>query len=144
MALKTVLRTLLKLFAPILPYVTDAIFTALFAAEEGVCSIHAARWPEAGEFTGRRAEDEALGEVMISIATAARRFKSEHALSLGTEIARLHAAVEDAALADRLQACVPDLLSVTRARSITLSAALETGLVRVACDRPGLAIGVEP
>ena len=44
-ALHQALLTALKLLAPLLPYVTEAIYQGLFAASEGKASIHIASWP---------------------------------------------------------------------------------------------------
>ncbi|MCA9971774.1 MAG: class I tRNA ligase family protein, partial [Anaerolineales bacterium] len=80
-ALRAALLTTLKLFAPILPYVTEEIYLALFAASDGAPSIHRARWPRAEP----RWQDDAalaLGDALLEIATAVRRHKSEHGLSL--------------------------------------------------------------
>jgi valyl-tRNA synthetase len=87
----------LLLLAPGVPFVTDAIYRELFSAREGRPSIHRAPWPQ----PDARFEDEpaqAGGELLIGIATAVRRYKSEHNLSLGTEIACLQLSPEDKSL----------------------------------------------
>jgi len=144
LALRQALNVLLKLLAPLLPFVTDAIYRELFAAEEGRASIHAARWPQVEDLLPAQAEDENLGDLLVAAATAARRYKSEHSISLGTELARLHLVCSDPALAERLCAAAPDLRSVARARSVTVGAAMEPGLVRMESGAPGLVVGIEP
>jgi valyl-tRNA synthetase len=117
-ALHQALLTLLKLFAPILPYVTEEVYRGLFA-ECGEESIHRSRWPAADE----RLEDasaEAAGETLVSIATAVRRYKSEHNLPLGSEVALLQLATADAAVAAMLRQAEADLASITRARGIAV------------------------
>ncbi|MBN1937033.1 MAG: valine--tRNA ligase [Anaerolineae bacterium] len=117
------LLTMLKLFAPFLPYVTEAIYRHLFAAADTV-SIHTARWPVAdsapsdGELCSDEAE--AHGEILCQIATAVRRYKSEHSLPLGSELAQLSLSVSDQALAEMLGAAQADLVSITRARIVRI------------------------
>jgi valyl-tRNA synthetase len=116
-ALYHALLTMLKLLAPLLPYVTDALYRALFAATEGANSIHVAAWPRSSD----RFDDAGAlraGEALRDIATAVRRYKSERSLSLSTELAALHVTAGDAALAEELRGAVADLLSITRARAI--------------------------
>ncbi len=126
--LRSVLLATMKLFAPFLPFVTEAIYQGLFAESEGgaVRSIHRTRWPVADEAL---IDDEAetAGEALVAIATAARRYKSERGLSLGAELAALHLATDDPALAAALRAAETDLRSVTRAREITFAERLEAG-----------------
>jgi valyl-tRNA synthetase len=108
-----------KLFAPILPYVTDAIYTGLFAETDGAVSVHRAAWPQ----VDRALIDEAAeqtGEALVAIATAVRRHKSEANLSLGAELPRLELRTADAGLATALYAALADLGSVTRAREIAV------------------------
>jgi valyl-tRNA synthetase len=119
------LLVVLKLFAPFLPYVTDAIYQALLAAADGCASIHRARWPAPDEELVDRAAEEA-GEALLAIATAVRRYKSERNLSLATELAELHLAAADAATAAALLAAEADLLSVSRARTVTFGNPQET------------------
>lgn len=115
--------TLLKLFAPFLPYVTEAIYQALFAATEGCVSIHRSRWPQVTADAAATSEDGALrvGEILVQIATAVRRYKSEAQLSLGAEVALLALATPDATLAAALAEAAEDLKSITRAQVIQIT-----------------------
>ena len=82
---------MLKLLAPLLPYVTDEIYCGLFTDENTTGSIHTSRWPESSlDLIDEQAE--ALGEQLVAIATAVRRYKSERNLALGTELTRLQLA----------------------------------------------------
>ncbi len=71
--LRAALLATVKLFAPFVPHVTEAIYQGLFAATEGGGSLHRSRWPEAREAL-IDARAEAVGEALIAIATAARRY----------------------------------------------------------------------
>ena len=109
----------IKLFAPFLPYVTEEIYRGLFAANEGQPSLHRARWPEINpDWASEQAE--AAGEILIEVATAVRRYKSEASISLGSELGRLLLSTRDAELAAMLDAARLDILSVTRARELNI------------------------
>jgi valyl-tRNA synthetase len=118
--LGVVLLDTLKLFAPFLPHVTDEIYAGLFAAHEGNAMIHRASWPEPDEAL---IDDEAevAGEIVVEIATAVRRHKSEANLSLGAELAQLALTTDSESLAEALRAAGADLLSVTRAREVIVT-----------------------
>ena len=117
-ALTHALLTILKLFAPILPYVTDAAYQGLLETNN---SIHAAAWPK--PVAAWRDDDaEAAGALLLEIATAVRRYKSDRGLSLGAELGHLHLTVKDSALVILLRAGIPDLASITRAGEITIGA----------------------
>ena len=116
------LDALLKLLAPLLPYVTDAIYRALFAGSSGPATIHHAQWPRADERLDDRAALDA-GVALLDIATTARRFKSERNLSPGAAAAELQLSVADEELRAALEAAELDLLSITRARAITFDQA---------------------
>ncbi len=116
------LLTTLKLLAPLLPYITEAIYGGLFAATDGALSIHRAAWPAADA----RFDDAvalAAGNTLRDIATAVRRYKSEHGLSLGAELAALRLSGAPPEMAAALRGATADLLSITRARAITFDAA---------------------
>ena len=133
--LHTVLRTVLELFAPVLPFVTDEIYRALFTADAR--SIHRAEWPSV-----RRqlldAEADALGSVLVAIATAVRRYKSEGGLSLGAGLPRLQIAGENGM---PLRDASEDIRSVTRAEEVQFVSRLDTDL-QVLIDSSSLQVGV--
>jgi valyl-tRNA synthetase len=121
-----VLLTLIKLFAPILPHVTECIYQGMFARDK-IASIHQSAWPKVDESLIDE-DAEKLGETLIEIATAARRYKSEHNLSLGTVLKRVQLATGDPDLVRALHEAIPDLLSITRALEIEIK--LEPTMVR--------------
>jgi valyl-tRNA synthetase len=145
-ALHQALLTTLKLLAPFLPHVTDEIYRAMFADSDGASSIHRARWPVPQPHLADE-DAAAWGEALVAVATAVRRYKSEHNLSLGTELARLQLATEDAEMAKWLRAATPDLQSVTRAAHIEIIEglpALSDDLETVAADgAPPIALRVK-
>ncbi|MCI0393344.1 MAG: valine--tRNA ligase [Chloroflexi bacterium] len=132
-ALYHVLLATLKLFAPFLPYITEEIYRGLFAAGDGDDSIHRSRWPAADPALLNEAA-EAAGDALVQIATAVRRYKSTVNLSLGAELDRLHLATAEPGLAAQLQAAEADIISVTRAREVSIGQQLDDGLAVIAAD----------
>jgi valyl-tRNA synthetase len=78
----------LKLFAPILPYITEEIYHLYFAGIEGDVSIHASRWPEFSEEM-QNGTAEKLGQAAVAAVEAARKAKTEKSLSLKTPVKKL-------------------------------------------------------
>jgi hypothetical protein len=118
----------------------------LFAQEEGEPSIHRSRWPGPRGPADRESggDDMAIGDLLVTLATAVRRYKSEHALSLGSELARLQIVTADEPVAQKLRASVPDLTSVTRARVVQVAAGeLDPTLERLETSIPVLEAGIE-
>ena len=139
--LRTVLLAVLKLFAPILPYVTEAIFQPLFAEPEHSASIHQAGWPQAQAiFSSPLAEE--TGEILVQVATTVRRNKSERNISLGSELTLLQLGVANSGLAKRLEEAKTDLMSITRAKSIDIVETLTSETTPLALDRADIAIGI--
>ncbi len=128
-----VLLALIKLFAPFLPHVTEEIYQGLFAVREGLPSIHIAHWP-APDVSLEDAAMEEIGAVLVGIATDVRRYKSEHSLPLGTELALLQLATNEQALLDALQDAEADLMSVTRARRVQIVRQLDSELEAVSTE----------
>lgn len=126
--LSQALFTTLKLLAPIMPFVTEAIYQGLLETE---ASVHSSGWPQATE-SQLDLRAEALGATLVDVATAVRRFKSETNLSLAAELEQLHLVTADRQLAEALREAEPDLLSITRARQFTIGNNGGAGLVQVA------------
>ena len=78
-----------------------------------------------------------------AIASAVRRYKSEQNLGLGKELNRLQLAPNSPALAFGLVGATQDLMSVTRARQVEVSASLAPGLTELTCGDEGVKVGIE-
>ncbi len=79
------LLTLLKLFAPIMPYITEELYAQLFQKEEKTKSLHVSSWPTIDKKL--IFEDSlALGDRFVQILAEVRQFKSQHKVSLKTPI----------------------------------------------------------
>jgi len=119
------LLALIKLFAPILPHVTERIYLGIFKEAQvanhksQVASIHTSNWPVA-DLNLINLEAETLGDLLIEIASAVRRYKSERNLSLGTELKRLQLATGNPEQRNALTTANADLMSITRALHIEI------------------------
>jgi valyl-tRNA synthetase len=125
-ALYHALLTVLKLFAPFLPHVTEEIYRGLYAGPEGQESLHSSPWPAARpEWQDQAAE--AVGDTLVTIATAVRRFKSEHGMALSSELDKLVLVTEQPVLVGALTEARGDLTSITRARQVEIRTRLDPG-----------------
>jgi valyl-tRNA synthetase len=138
-ALYHALLTTLKLFAPILPHITEEIYQGLFATIDGALSIHLAQWPVVN-LAWLDEEALAAGELLVEIATAVRRHKSTHNLSPGVDLAALYLQTEDDQMAHWLQQSQADLMSITRAQEVVVNGRLP-GDATIICQEPvGVAV----
>ena len=77
--------SIIKMFAPIIPFTTEEIYQNYFFEKEGVKSIHLTKFPEFNE----KLIDEDIerkGDLMIKYLEEIRKMKSEKGLSQKTEI----------------------------------------------------------
>lgn len=126
-ALYQTLQTLLHLLAPLMPYVTEAIYQGLWSTGN---SIHRCPWPQPDDALLDEAAEE-HGEILLEIVSAVRRYKSEAGLSLASELAHLYLFSTDASLLQSLREGAPDLTSITRAQRLTFASAPKPGLTTV-------------
>ncbi|NHN59842.1 MULTISPECIES: valine--tRNA ligase [Halorussus] len=77
-ALTSAHRTFLKLFAPLLPHVTEELWRTMYGDE----SVHTADWPEPAGYEA----DLAAGETSMAVVSALRKYKTEHQLALNAEL----------------------------------------------------------
>lgn len=127
-----VLLTTLQLLAPFLPHVAEEIYQGLFAGRDAarpgeVPSIHRSRWPEP-EPALEDEQAETAGEVLVALAAAIRRYKSERRWPQGAPLERLEVACQDPALAALLESGASDLASVSRARRVAITPRLDPTL----------------
>ncbi len=128
--LKYVLLDTLKLFAPFFPHITEQIYLELFAEFDHSSSIHTSTWPQ---ITPDYQNDQAIqfGSLLVEIATSVRRYKSERNQSPGTPLEKLQLMAVDARLPQLLERASSDLCSVTRAKTIEISAMIDPGLTPI-------------
>jgi valyl-tRNA synthetase len=87
------LLSILKMMAPITPYITEEIYHLYFAKKEGFDSIHISPWPLAGV---EDKEAEKLGDIAADVIAAIRKYKSEKGLSLAEPLGRVVVNSKDA------------------------------------------------
>jgi valyl-tRNA synthetase len=79
------LLNILKLFAPIMPYITEEIYHLNYSKKENKKSIHLSDFPEyKKDFANKKAEK--IGDEIISLISKVRQFKSKYNKSLKEQI----------------------------------------------------------
>jgi valyl-tRNA synthetase len=93
-------ETVLRLFAPILPYLTEELYQAHFPARfDALGSIHCrGNWPKLAD-QADDADAEAIGAAGIAILSAVRKIKSERKVSIKTPVKCLHLGGAEGAVA---------------------------------------------
>ncbi|MFA4906863.1 MAG: valine--tRNA ligase [archaeon] len=121
-ALRELLLAMLKLLAPIMPFVTEEIYCAGFGEKGGKKSLHLEEWPKAAkewEFP----ELEEGGEMAIEIIAEARQFKSANHKSMKEAVEiRLEAELEG-----KLKGFIEDIAATTGAKRIIFGEKREIG-----------------
>ncbi len=110
------LLTSLKLFAPILPHITEEIYQHLFREKEKHVSIHVTPWPQFNqEYVDEEAEK--IGDVIVELAAMVRKYKSQKQLSLKVPLASVKIDVEEP-LIEKLHAMEMELKALTGAKEL--------------------------
>jgi valyl-tRNA synthetase len=105
--LATALSVLLRLFAPVLPFVTEEVWSWW---QDG--SVHLAPWPDAAELRAQAGDPRVL-TAATDVLTAVRRAKSEAKASMRADVRRTLVTAPRAVL-DRLALAEADLRSAGR------------------------------
>ncbi len=81
-----VLLAQIKVFAPILPHITEHVYQSFFLSD-GAVSVHTSQWPV---IPSSLVDDAVVraGDILIQFLSAARKYKSERSLSMRAEIAK--------------------------------------------------------
>ncbi len=115
-ALSKIVLAILKLWAPILPFVTEEIYQAVFKEAEGAKSIHISSWPEADKNL-IDSEAERIGEIVKAIIGEARKYKADNKMSVKKEI-DLISIETGAENEEKLKSFFIDLQKVNNAKEI--------------------------
>jgi valyl-tRNA synthetase len=127
------LNVLLRLFAPVLPYIADEVWSWCFAEETGYLSVHAAPWPKLEEFAQvpAPAHDQALS-IAAAAYSAINKAKSDAGGSAGRVVESLTLKASRATL-EAAEAVLEDVLRGSRVKKHELLAdeSLEPGAFAV-------------
>jgi len=117
--LNETLLSVLKLMAPITPFITEEIYHLYFAKKEGKKSIHNSSWPE---FNSSFIDEEAekIGDYGISIIFRVRKFKSENKISLKEAISKLDISCSEE-IQKKIEHIIDDLKAVMNINDIHFS-----------------------
>lgn len=110
--LHSVLLDVLKIFAPIAPFITDEIYSYHFS--ESGNSIHLSDWPEA-DIAVEDEDIEKIGDRFVEVLGDVRKVKSEAGKSLKEEI-DVVLKKEDF---DLISKCMDDFKAATKAKSVS-------------------------
>jgi valyl-tRNA synthetase len=115
------LNVVLRLFAPIVPTITDEVWSWVFAEETGHLSIHKAGWPTEEEFHSIAAPDVAGSfQAACDAISAIRKAKSESGVSLNRELLSLVLEADEVGEAD-LRLVLDDVAAAGGAESIAFA-----------------------
>lgn len=135
-ALYNVTLAVIKLFAPIMPFITEEVYQMYFASKEEKKSIHISSWPIVDKNLIDEEAEEA-GDVLVDIVGCVRKYKSQSNVSLKTPISVLRIHCED-----KHKELIPliekDILAVCKAEKLEFSKKVD-----LACDKFPIELGVK-
>jgi valyl-tRNA synthetase len=106
------LLTCLKLFAPIMPYITEELYQQYFKKHEGEKSIHLSNWPQVTKLYDKKKEK--LGDKAVFLITKVRQIKAKNKKSLKSPIIL---SFEKEKIKE-LDSFIPDIKAVTNSEKI--------------------------
>jgi valyl-tRNA synthetase len=112
-ALHTALLDVLKIFAPIAPFITEELYSYHFAKIENKKSIHVSDWPVA-DVSIDDENIEKIGDRFVEILSEVRGFKSENGKSLKEQV-KIVLTQEDF---DLISKCIGDFKASTQAKEV--------------------------
>jgi valyl-tRNA synthetase len=119
--LRLVLDVLLRLFAPVVPYITEEVWSWAFAEERGQPSIHRAPWPTVAELASIPApKDDGSFDLAVDLMSAINKKKTELGASTGRLVKTATLAIPETKSA-RLSPVLSDVLGSTRILAHTLA-----------------------
>jgi valyl-tRNA synthetase len=139
--LRDTLRTLLSLYAPLVPFITEELYQLQYRSQEGPVSLHAAGWPAmADEPTAPVPEMEMLRAILDAVRAERTKARISQSKPLAELVLDLSGADEEVRRA--LEQLETPLLAASRSRSLRLGPVGEGGAeVAVAGVRVEIVLG---
>ncbi len=126
----------LKLMAPIMPHITEAIYRMYFAEKEKKASIHISSWP-VHEKDMADAYAEEAGDLLVDIISIVRKYKSDKTMPLNAELSKLKLKC-DIKHRKMINEFMLDLKATTKAKEIEFS-----GKADIKCANFDVYVGIE-
>jgi valyl-tRNA synthetase len=114
LTLHCVMQTLLRLFSPYIPHITDEIHSSLFGHTASITQIN--QWPKLEHYYYNKKHLE-LGEGVLNILELVRKYKSINEISLRAEIGEVFYSGKD--LGDMPQSALSDLKNASNCKTLT-------------------------
>lgn len=111
---------ILQLYAPFVPHITEKIYQLLFKQSEDTVSLHITTLDET-RYVYTYEQSVTNVDAMLSIINQVRKLKSEHQLSLKTDIAKLTVCSSDDTLLKQLESHRLFMSGIMRASEIVFS-----------------------
>jgi valyl-tRNA synthetase len=122
-ALYSILFNTLKLYAPIMPFITEEVYHMYFSEKEKIKSIHLCSWPVLNKNLINENNEE-IGDKLIEIISEVRKQKSQKSLSLKEPVKEIVLPLKESEVKDFIE----DLKSVTKAEKISFGKELQIKL----------------
>lgn len=110
---------ILQLYAPFVPYITESLYQLFYADEEKESSLHRLQFKEVDHKHVTQKGGE-LFSIILKIVSEVRRLKSEHSLSLKTELVSLTIHINETEFASKLKNDYRLLKGITQAHEIEI------------------------
>jgi valyl-tRNA synthetase len=117
------LNTILRLFAPFIPHVTEELYSHIFAEEYAKSgSLHArGMWPKGEDYSIHQTHED-VGIRIVAILEAVRKFKSESNVSIKYPIEQAVLSHQDQNVLDSVKPALPDLLAAGNIKQLDVAA----------------------
>lgn len=112
---------ILQLYAPYLPFITEAVYGALYKAQEKIPSVHQTKF-DAIQTPFSFPESSITAQALIMVAQQMRKLKTEKQLSLKTEIASLTIYCHNTKILESLKKQEVMIKGITHAQTIIYQA----------------------
>lgn len=130
------LRTILGLYAPYLPFVTESLWQEIFKPYEDSVSLHVTDFPHVNDAWDMQVSEMSL---VLNVLNTVRKLRTQNQFSATAQVKKLIIDLSDAANdeADQIKALENSLQAVARAEEIDYGSATQE------CEGTKLKIGVE-
>jgi valyl-tRNA synthetase len=119
-SLRLGLNVILRLFAPMLPYITEEVWSWAFAKETDWPEIHKAAWPGKADFQEIEAPQSSESfDLAIAGVTEVRKYKTEQGISIARELEQLTLSAHPESL-KKFQPVLEDVMAAVHVKQYTL------------------------